>query len=530
MSTFLVTLLRLSLLGGALTLLLWAVSPLLRRWAGQALPYYLWLVVLLRLCLPVGVTLPLPAPAETARFRTVAVFTVPQLPGMTAPPAAQSPGAAGETTPPRPSTLDGGTVLTLLWGTGAAVFLLWYGAGYLRFARRARAGAVPASPEAQALLREMDPGGQVALARSAGVTAPVLIGPVRPLILLPPDLPVDQLRDVLAHELTHARRHDLLYKWLAAVVTGLHWFNPAMLLLRRELARSCELSCDEAATRGMDTDARRHYGETLLALAVPGGKARPLTATLWGEGGTLKERLLTIARQPRRGKGKAALSVVLALTVCSCALVTGAERQSPPSPAIGPDTALPILREVLLGERPLYPSQIQDTNFGDKGIYLDEFPAYYNPDSDYTQLWRFALVDLDGDGETEAVVQIIDAAGDMGGYLVLHVLHRQREVGGYICDYRWFEELKTDGTFLYQDAAGWGLSAYFEFDEEENGDSYLVAHTLWQESDRWYIGSQEITPEAFERILAEQRQKPDTPWYDFTPEEIARVLPGDPGA
>lgn len=64
-------------------------------------------------------------------------------------------------------------------------------------------------------------------------------------------------------------RHDLLYKWLTAAVTSLHWFNPLMYLVRREVARRCELSCDEAVLHTLDQRGRRRYGETLLALAAP---------------------------------------------------------------------------------------------------------------------------------------------------------------------------------------------------------------------------------------------------------------------
>ena len=61
MSAFLGTLLRLSLLGSVGALVLTALGPLLRRTAGPGAVCWLWLVVLLRLCVPLWVTLPLPA-------------------------------------------------------------------------------------------------------------------------------------------------------------------------------------------------------------------------------------------------------------------------------------------------------------------------------------------------------------------------------------------------------------------------------------------------------------------------------------
>ncbi len=76
----------------------------------------------------------------------------------------------------------------------------------------------------------------------------------------------DELNNILQHELTHYRRKDVLYKWFVAAVTSIHWFNPVMLLIRREINRACELSCDEAVISGMSDIEKRSYGNTLLTL------------------------------------------------------------------------------------------------------------------------------------------------------------------------------------------------------------------------------------------------------------------------
>jgi len=63
---FLKALLRLSLLGSLLAGLLLLLYPLLQRWASARTAYYLWLLVLLRLCIPVGLTLSTPAVGRRA--------------------------------------------------------------------------------------------------------------------------------------------------------------------------------------------------------------------------------------------------------------------------------------------------------------------------------------------------------------------------------------------------------------------------------------------------------------------------------
>jgi beta-lactamase regulating signal transducer with metallopeptidase domain len=45
-------------------------------------------------------------------------------------------------------------------------------------------------------------------------------------------------------------------------------FNPVVWLTRREIDRACELSCDETVIRDLDTNGKRTYGDTLIAIAA----------------------------------------------------------------------------------------------------------------------------------------------------------------------------------------------------------------------------------------------------------------------
>lgn len=68
----------------------------------------------------------------------------------------------------------------------------------------------------------------------------------------------------MMHELVHYRRLDILYKWLVQLVLCLHWFNPFVYLMKREINRLCELSCDERVIMTLSENARKAYGDTLL--------------------------------------------------------------------------------------------------------------------------------------------------------------------------------------------------------------------------------------------------------------------------
>ena len=72
----------------------------------------------------------------------------------------------------------------------------------------------------------------------------------------------------LLHELTHYKRHDIAFKALVLWVCALHWFNPAVWLMRRAVERDLELACDDAALRVLPEDERAAYGNTVLQAAT----------------------------------------------------------------------------------------------------------------------------------------------------------------------------------------------------------------------------------------------------------------------
>ena len=188
MAVFLLTLLRLSLLGSVLTGLLLLVRPLIKS---RAAAYYLWLLVLARLCLPWGVTLPLPALPEQTAYQAHTQTAV-SLNDQTDPLQIQGPaeGPAAPAAPERPggpeqpagSSIDWRAVITSpalwfgLWGAGAALWLGRYVWGYRRFAALVRSSARPAGEEARRVRAALDPDGRASLLECPHVPTPMLLG------------------------------------------------------------------------------------------------------------------------------------------------------------------------------------------------------------------------------------------------------------------------------------------------------------------------------------------------------------------
>ena len=366
------TLLLLSLCGTVLAALLAVLRRLLKNRLPKALFYYLWLLVLLRLALPVALPVPglelslsEPAPAERA----------------TQIPAGQSAPAAGEPVPFDPEgvfTLQEGAVVTgsglplqdetagtawhrqawdwlcrhvtVLWLTGAALHFLWFALSYLRFCRTLRADCAPLLEHEQALLDHLRGKRRVSAFRSPLAATPMLVGLLRPRILLPETaVSTRELECILRHELTHLRRRDLLFKWTAVAVTSFHWFNPFMPWLRREIDRCCELSCDEGVIRTMTEGQRQAYGETLLALAAVHALPRTVPATtLCEEKAQLKERLVGIMKHKKVTAAILLLSCLLALLIAGCGAVLGpALKKEQPSGPLTWEQQEPVLKDLL---------------------------------------------------------------------------------------------------------------------------------------------------------------------------------------
>ncbi|NHZ36290.1 class D beta-lactamase [Massilia rubra] len=98
--------------------------------------------------------------------------------------------------------------------------------------------------------------------------SPMLFGLLKPRLLLPRHLrslaPVQQ-ELIVAHELTHLRRHDLQWMSAGVLLQTLLWFNPFMRLLRVNLSWAQELGCDRDVLRGRPQVQRKAYAAALVA-------------------------------------------------------------------------------------------------------------------------------------------------------------------------------------------------------------------------------------------------------------------------
>lgn len=261
---------------------------------------WVWLLLCLRLAIPISIQLPdqtkfhrpiqLPAPSNTVIYSYNQTAPQPQQPISPAPPnvtQSVAPAPAPNTAPSQ--NVDEPTskveitlfqALSIVWVLGVVGMVAWFILSHLRFLRYVHRWSTPVTDSetirsynqiSDSLGLDVRPRLQLCV----GLKAPILAGIVRPLLLLPEEgLTGDALHYSLLHELTHYKRKDIWLKTLALWVNAIHWFNPFMWYMMRQVERDTELACDEAVLKKLHPEDHSGYGKTILD-AVERLKAAP---------------------------------------------------------------------------------------------------------------------------------------------------------------------------------------------------------------------------------------------------------------
>ncbi|OME99422.1 peptidase M56 [Paenibacillus amylolyticus] len=207
---------------------------------------------------------------------------------------------AGTFIPEQTISVTSAWFLLCVWGIGVIGFSAWQVYCYRRFLNELSRTRTPVLCHSEAaiqlpLIKEaLGLKRNITLAHSTLVRSPILVGLFKPTIYLPPENTVKMdISMVIHHELVHLKHKDLWVKALTLGVSALHWFNPLIHMIRRDIHSWSELACDEDVVKEMSHEERRRYGETILNV-MAGTKKIPaqFCSSLSGEGKQLKRRLM----------------------------------------------------------------------------------------------------------------------------------------------------------------------------------------------------------------------------------------------
>ncbi|HZU53813.1 MAG TPA: M56 family metallopeptidase, partial [Holophagaceae bacterium] len=187
-------------------------------------------------------------------------------------------------------------VVLAIWCVGVALLSARFAGSLLYLQRLTSVGVEPAPGEWHLVLarisRDMGLRRAVRLLRSFRVEAPMVVGWLRPVILIPAaafaGLSPAQVEAVLAHEMAHIRRLDFLVNLVQSGMETLLFFHPAVWWLSSRLRGERELCCDDTAV-ALCGD-RTAYARALATLEGLRENA-PADLRVGANGGSLMNRI-----------------------------------------------------------------------------------------------------------------------------------------------------------------------------------------------------------------------------------------------
>lgn len=157
--------------------------------------------------------------------------------------------------------------------------------------------------------------------RTNMLDAPLLAGVLKPVLYLP-DISVndEELNYILLHEITHYRRRDLLYKWFLMLVSCVHWFNPLVYIVSKQIDEDCEISCDYEAVKSLTEPQKRDYMSMILGFVSSSVIKRPLTSQMAGSRKTLERRFTMIKNTKSISRIMSFISALMAVFILSASV------------------------------------------------------------------------------------------------------------------------------------------------------------------------------------------------------------------
>ena len=376
-SQLFLTVLSLSLSGALIGFFLIALRPLTRKYFSAKWNYYIWLLVVVRLLLPFHFDSEFHTDIQLSELANVNSYSKDTNSDMrpsttssmmehnsnteniaaTDNSLTQSHGE-NVSSPPADSTasskitrlsenllgrsLSGAataqmllTAAAYLWFLAAILLLFIKLVNYLRFKAAVKKNCVPITDWRVTSLKNslcirLHIQKSPALYESPSILGPLTIGLFRPVIILPQStddermLPQYQL--ILHHELIHVAKKDLLYKWVYQLLLCLHWFNPLLHCIGRQIDSDCELSCDEQILPQLTDTGKKLYGNVLLDTAerAVNHRTNALATTFYTNKKDLKKRLAHIVHYQRISRFRLLLSactLMIALTFTACGTI-----------------------------------------------------------------------------------------------------------------------------------------------------------------------------------------------------------------
>ena len=363
----------------ALILVVLLVRAIFKNRVPKRMVYTLWLVVLVKLCLPgTLVSLPvLPAEEAAAPVQRVELPAQPlpaQQPAqaVTQPqmPVQQPISPVQEAAKPAAKPLTAMQIFQIVWASGSALLGSWLLGTWLVFTVRLHKSR-----------RFLGRHGRMRIYISSTVKSPCLAGLVPAVYLTEDVLQTDSTELILRHELTHLRHLDFLWSLCRTAAVIAYWWNPFIWLAAICSKRDAELACDEAVAAGLSDAQRLVYARAILAQAPRKAAALSLA------GPPVRERILFLTKKQRTSALCVILAVLLVVSATGCSFAELTRQKT--GEITLPEEAEPAQQEAQKTATPLTQEQIDEVNavFADYEFSTDETLGHFAVNGFFTSTY-----------------------------------------------------------------------------------------------------------------------------------------------
>lgn len=293
------------------------ITALLRR-APASIRAGLWALVFIKLLIPPALAIPWTASSGVS---VIALSISREYSFSPRTIMAPSPTNSGD---PAAMTFDIATAIFVVW-LSIALTLFAIGAfQYLRFSRNVlrslKSPSVRTIAVADRTIEAYGITNTVLIRVSRAVDTPCVFGVFQPVVVLPircdADYGEEALANVIAHEIAHIRRKDLVVSGAMAILTCLYWYHPVVWFANVFYRKEREMACDDLAIRHVDPEGSE-YAKTLMAVAEDAQVTAPMVAGFLGateSGENMVQRMRSAGDRGRMRKaGRIAWALVIAL-------------------------------------------------------------------------------------------------------------------------------------------------------------------------------------------------------------------------
>ncbi len=282
----------------------WLIKKAFSRHLSALLQYILWIVVIVKLVLPVGLPSELspwnlfgssgetPAISQTAQADLTenAGSGPARIPGMPPQYPAGLPDSAGgqqvqegdpaqtvENTGSGAGRINWCYTAIYVWISGMLAMLGWMiiCAAQIRW-KIASNGTEPIPGWALRVFeecgRELGIKRKIRLAVQHVFPVPAITGVIKPVLILPVETlsgkDAGKMKHILLHELTHYKKGDIIVTYLLNILNAVYWFNPLVWVCCGLVRKDMEILCDNRVIGRIGKENRQNYIETVLQFSL----------------------------------------------------------------------------------------------------------------------------------------------------------------------------------------------------------------------------------------------------------------------